>query len=159
MRTNKPSKDGLIGVHVSSMVNEVIRTISREFIFALRKNSPNAPKLKTNDFHPLKSFCARKIVAFVVFCLLNFVLLVGFGLICVFVCSKLLRKKIEIVLITSFTILLEGNIFCRCGRRMEQKRIFSRSSHADVFCKKTFLKYSVKHTGKHLCRGPSLACS
>ena len=109
MRTNKPSKDGLIGVHVSSMVNEVIRTISREFIFALRKNSPNAPKLKTNDFHPLKSFCARKIVAFVVFCLLNFVLLVGFDLWCVFYAQKFFVKEINclgIALITSFTILL-----------------------------------------------------
>ena len=52
----------------------------------------------------------QKIVAFVVFCLLVFVLLVDFGLICVFVRLKSFHKKklnrLEIVLITSFTILL-----------------------------------------------------
>ena len=50
-------------------------------------------KRKTNDFHPLRSFSARKIVAFNIFCLLVFVLLVGFGLICVFVRLKFFRKK------------------------------------------------------------------
>ena len=57
----------------------------------------------------LKFLCARKLVTFVVFCWLVFVLLVGFGLIWVFVRSKSFRKKtnrFEIVLITSFTILL-----------------------------------------------------
>ena len=52
----------------------------------------------------------QKIVAFVVFCLLVFVLLVDFGLICVFVRLKSFHKKrlnrLEIVPITSFTILL-----------------------------------------------------
>ena len=37
--------------------------------------------------------CAQKIVAFVVFCLLIFVLLDGFGLICVFVRQKSFRIK------------------------------------------------------------------
>ena len=36
MRTNKFSIGDLIGVHVSSIVNEVIRTISSQFFF-LRK--------------------------------------------------------------------------------------------------------------------------
>ena len=36
MRTNKFSIAGLIGVHVNSIVSEVIRTISSQFIF-LRK--------------------------------------------------------------------------------------------------------------------------
>ena len=51
------------------------------------------PKRKITNFPPLRSFCARKNVAFVVFCSLVFVLLVGFGLICVFVRSKSFRKK------------------------------------------------------------------
>ena len=56
-------------------------------------------------------FVDKKIVAFVVFCSLV-VLLVGFGLICVFYAQNLFVKKkkkigrLEIVLITSFTILL-----------------------------------------------------
>ena len=68
-----------------------------------------APKRKINSVSPLRSFSARKIVAFVVFCLLNFFLLVGFGLSFVFVRLKFFRKKInklEIVVITSCTILM-----------------------------------------------------
>ena len=53
-----------------------------------------APKRKTNNFYPHRRFCERKIVAFVVFRSLVFILLVGFCLICVFVCSKYFRKKI-----------------------------------------------------------------
>ena len=93
MRTNKPSIGGLIRVHVNSIVNEVLSTVSREFIFALRKNSPNAPKLKTNDFHPLKSSCAPKIVAFVVFCFLNFFLLDSFYVWRVFYAQNFFVKK------------------------------------------------------------------
>ena len=64
----------------------------------------NTPKPKINNFLHFKNFCAQKIVAFVVFCLLVFVLLVGFGLICIFVRLKFFVKKtnrFEIVLITS----------------------------------------------------------
>ena len=84
-------------------------------LFFLRKGfeRKKAPKPKANDFHSLRSFCAsRKIVASVVFCLLNFILLVGFCLWRVFVRAKCFRKKkqkksrLEIVLITSNTILL-----------------------------------------------------
>ena len=79
--------------------NEVIMTISVFF-----------KKRKIAIFPPLRSFCAEKIVAFVVFCSLNFVVLVGFDLICVFVRLKIFRKKaikwLKIVLITSITILL-----------------------------------------------------
>ena len=89
-----------------------MKTISSQFIIFLFYENilsiQKAPKCKTNNFQPLKSFCVRKIVAFVVFCLLVFVLLVGFGLICIFVSSKCFRKKIkwsEIVLITSSTII------------------------------------------------------
>ena len=73
-------------------------------VWAKRKE----PKCKANDFILLRSFAMQNIV--VVFCLLNFVLLVDFGLIYVFVRLKPFRKKrinwLEIVLITSFTILL-----------------------------------------------------
>ena len=44
-------------------------------------------------FPLLEDFMRKKAVAFVVFCWLNFVLLVGFGLICTFVCSKFFRKN------------------------------------------------------------------
>ena len=55
----------------------------------------------------LRCFCAQIIIAFVVFCLLDFIFLVGFGLVYVFVHLKSFRKKKnEIVLMTSFTILL-----------------------------------------------------
>ena len=63
------------------------------------------------DLHPHKNFlCIQKIVAFVHFCSLIFVLLVGFCLRCVFVRLKSFCKKIinrlELALITSCTILL-----------------------------------------------------
>ena len=45
-------------------------------------------KRKMNNFPPLRSFSAQKIVAFVVFALL-----VGFGLVYVFVSSRFFRKK------------------------------------------------------------------
>ena len=70
-------------VHVNSIVNEVIKTISILF-----------KKGKLNDFPALRRFCACKTVAFVVFCSLVFVFLVGFGLICVFLCLKFFCKKI-----------------------------------------------------------------
>ena len=38
------------------------------------------------------------------------------------------------------------------------KKVFTRSSHPDVFCSKRILKYLVKLTGKHLCRSLCLAC-
>ena len=47
---------------------------------------------KPTNFLSLKSFYVQKIVAFVVFYSLNFILLVGFGLICVFVRAKSFRK-------------------------------------------------------------------
>ena len=52
-------------------------------------------KRKINNFPPLRSFPARKIVAFVGFCSLNFVLSVSFGLIYVFVRSNLFPKRDE----------------------------------------------------------------
>ena len=42
--------------------------------------------------HSLRSFYMQKIVSFV-FCLFSFILLLGFDLICVFVCAKSFRKK------------------------------------------------------------------
>ena len=57
------------------------------------KKKKKGSKRKTNNFSPLGSFSAQKIVAFVVFCSLNFILLVGFGMIYVFVHLKFLRKK------------------------------------------------------------------
>ena len=61
-------------LQVSNIVFEAVKTIIDLFIiiiifFFSRKGfeRKKAPKCKTNDFHTLKSFCAReKIVAFVV---------------------------------------------------------------------------------------------
>ena len=62
-------------LQVSNIVFEAVKTILDLFIiiiiffFFSRKDfeRKKAPKCKTNDFHTLKSFCAReKIVAFVV---------------------------------------------------------------------------------------------
>ena len=52
-----------------------------------------AQNRKINNFPLLELFLHQKPLPFVVFCSLNFVLLVGFGLICVFVCSKFFYKK------------------------------------------------------------------
>ena len=69
-----------------------------------------ALKRKITNFPPLRSFYALKHFAFVVFSSLVFVLLVGFGLICVLVRSKSFRKKkidwLEIVLIASYKLVL-----------------------------------------------------
>ena len=63
------------------------------FFYEKKLSLKKAPKGKINNFPPLKSFCAQKIVAFNVFYLLVFVLFVGFDLICVFVCLKFFRNK------------------------------------------------------------------
>ena len=59
--------------------------LSRQFDFLKKR--------KITNFPPLRSFCAQKIVAFVVFYSLNFALLVGFDLICVLVRLKFFLKK------------------------------------------------------------------
>ena len=81
---------------LSSIVNEAIRTISRlliiffyEKILSVKK----APKCKITNFPLLRCSFAQKIVAFAAFCSLVFVLLVGFGLIYIFVRLKFFRKK------------------------------------------------------------------
>ena len=101
---------------VSSIVNEAIRTIMSLFIFIyffLRKNIERwkSTKMQNKRFLPSQKFlCVRKVVAFIVFCSVNFVFLVGFCLWCIFVHSKSFRKnkinRLKIVLIASFTILL-----------------------------------------------------
>ena len=116
MCTDKFSIGELIGVHVSGIVNELIRTISSQFsffFFFCKKilSVQKAPKPKTNDFHPLRSFCASEnLLPLLFFVHLFLFLLVGSGLIYLFVHLKSFRKKIinwlEIVVITSFTILL-----------------------------------------------------
>ena len=71
MRTNKFSIGGLIGVHVSSIVYEVIKRISSQFIFFLRKDFARTKsrhkqkptnKTKTSKQKTTKatSFCAHK---------------------------------------------------------------------------------------------------
>ena len=47
---------------------EVAGTISSQFFFFYKKvlSAQKAPKLKTNDFYPLWSFCAHENVVFIV---------------------------------------------------------------------------------------------
>ena len=67
--------------------------------------------MQNKPFFPLEGFSTQKIVAFLFFCLLIFILLVCFDLIYVFVPSKIFRKKIETVPVTSFTILIATILF------------------------------------------------
>ena len=76
-----------------------------------------APKLKTNDFHPFRSFYARRkplpLLFFVRLFLVCLFFLIGFGWFAFFSRSKSFLKKInwlEIVLIVSFTILLTRQV-------------------------------------------------
>ena len=98
MRKNKFSIGWLIGVHVSSTVNEVIKTILSQFFF-LRKNfkrtktqikskPTNKTKLSKQKTTKATSFCAQKLLTGGKLVILHFL------------------KKIEIVLMTSFTIIL-----------------------------------------------------
>ena len=90
--------------------------------------------------HSLRSFYMQKIVSFVVFCLFSFILLLGFDLICVFVCAKSFRKKKKnwfgVVLITSFyytTVLL--SVYCNsCFLCLSQLQMFF-SSWTQYFAK------------------------
>ena len=82
------------------------------FIYLFFLSIKKAPKCKTNNFHPLKKFCAPKKLLLLLF-FVRLILLVGFGLICIFYAQNLFvkkqKKKInrhEIVLITSNAILL-----------------------------------------------------
>ena len=95
MRTNKLSIEWLRRIYFSNIVNEVIMTISNFW-----------KKPKINSFPPLRSF--KNLLSSFFFCWLVFVLLVGFGLICVFVRLKRFRRKkwLVIALITSRAILL-----------------------------------------------------
>ena len=65
-----------------------------------------AYKNENQTNHSVRSFYVAflKIVAFFIFCSLNFILLVGFGLMCIFVRAKSFRKKnwFGVVLITLF---------------------------------------------------------
>ena len=103
MHINRGSIDGLIGVHVRSILKWGYQDNFKTdyyyiYIFFYENVSrvQKAPKRKTSDFHPFKSLCAWKIVAFVL--LVNVCLWV-------FLCVRnLFVKKInrlEIFLITS----------------------------------------------------------
>ena len=96
MSTNKLSTSRLIGEHASSIVNKAIRTIlSLFFFFFFEKflSLKKSLKRKIDNFPPLTGFSAQKSVAFIVFCLIVFVLLVSFCLICIFLHLNLFVKK------------------------------------------------------------------
>ena len=103
-----------IGVHASSIVNEVSGQF-RVCLFFLRKDferEKKTPKQKTNDFHPLWSFCARKKLLLLLFFIRSFLFCyLVFACDVFFYAQNLFVKKIKInrpkiVLIASFTILL-----------------------------------------------------
>ena len=72
--------------------------------------------------------------------------------------QRALSKQFTVLVSKIFEISkVEGNTFF-VAEVNKQKRVFSRSSHPEVFCKKNVLKYLVKLTGKRLCRSLSLAC-
>ena len=80
------------------------------FFYEKILNGQKAQKRKTNSFHTLRSFVRAETCSLFISCSLIFVLLVGFGLIYVFVrlkCFGKKRKRLEIVLITSYTIILK----------------------------------------------------
>ena len=108
MRKNKPPIGGSIRLHVSSILNVVIKTIFKPFLFYEKiLNTRESIKMQKSDFHPF--LCAKKLLPLLFFCLLIFVMLVVFGRICVFVRSKSFVKNylgLKTVLITSFTIVL-----------------------------------------------------
>ena len=95
---------------ISSIVNEVIKTISRQFIFFTKRFW--AYKKHQNAKQTTSPFVVReKLLPLLFFVHLFFwlFLLVSFELFCIFECSKSFRKKknwLEIVLITSFTMLV-----------------------------------------------------
>ena len=74
--------------------------------------------------------------------------------------QRAVRKQFTVFVSKIFEITkVEGNVFFLAQVNATSKKgLFSRSSHAEVFCKKNALKYLVKLTGKHLCRNLSLVC-
>ena len=65
------------------------------YLFFLRKDLKRikSTKRKTSDFYPFTSLCSQKIVAFVVFCSLIFVLLMSFLFVSVFIRAESFREK------------------------------------------------------------------
>ena len=99
--------------HISNIVFEVIRTISSLPIFYEKILSvKKAPKRTTNNFYSLRSFCAcQKIMSLFFFVHLFLFCWLFFWLWRVFVrlklsCKKVIINRLEIVLITSNTILV-----------------------------------------------------
>ena len=74
-------------VHISSIINEIIRTIFHLFIFSLRKILHHKKNAKQATFPSYEPFVHEKIVAFV--------LLVSFYLLYVFYAAKVFLKKIN----------------------------------------------------------------
>ena len=103
MCTNKYSIDALIGVYVSSIVNEVIRTISNLFIFLtkrfrMHKNTSQTKTNYQNKIRQTKNSKGWKRVE-----------IVCFAFSCFFSTQTFFVKKIkrfEIAMTTSFKILL-----------------------------------------------------
>ena len=110
--TNKFWIGGLIGVHLSSIVKWGYQNNFKPVcLFFLRKelHAQEAPKCKINVFHPLRSFCARKLLPllFSVFpFLFCWLVLVWFTFLYIqdFFAKKII-KWLEIAMTKSLTIL------------------------------------------------------
>ena len=100
INVKKFSIGGLIGVQVSSTVNEVIRTILR-LLFFFYGNILNAQKRKSSQKIPNKKTSAQKTIKATIFCVQK--LLAGGKL---FILRFFLN--IEVVLVASFTLLLSN---------------------------------------------------
>ena len=100
----------LIGVYASSIVNWGYQdNFKPVYFFFLRTNLDHTKSTKTQNkrFPPSQKFlCTKKTIAFVVFCSLIFILLVGFCLICVFVRLRFFRKKKKIINRVSIVLII-----------------------------------------------------
>ena len=69
MHRNKFSIGGLIGVHANNIVKRGYQDNFKPvyyFFYEKISRAQKALECKTSDFHPLRSLCAREIVALVV---------------------------------------------------------------------------------------------
>ena len=70
VHVNRGSMGGLIRVHVSSIVKggyqDNFKPVYYSFFYEKISHAEKALKRKTNNFHPLRSFCTQKIVLLVV---------------------------------------------------------------------------------------------
>ena len=95
VHVNEFSIGWLKGVHISSILFEVIRTILGLFIIFLQKHfeCKEAPKCRIYDFYPLRSFCVGEKLFPLLFFICFFFFVSWFWFDLLFLHTKPLRKK------------------------------------------------------------------